>query len=272
MRTFARAAGVQTIVLRLAFDGTAFSGSQRQPDRRTVDGDLLTALAKVGADVAGFRPASRTDAGVSAAGYVVAIETAFRPEALAPAVNAGLRDAWVTHWAEAPQGFDPRRAATQRSYRYFLADEGVDAARVHAALQTFVGEHDFSAFARIEEHRSPRRTVSRVGVTREGGAVAIDVEGPSFLWNQVRRMVAAALAHARGEVSLEEIRDALATGRGRDLGLAPPEGLVLSGIDVGLTWVPCPPGGAELSRAAAAERARLRVRGAVLSALAGPLR
>lgn len=257
-------------MLRLAFDGAAFSGSQRQPDRRTVDGDLLLALGKLGADVAGFRPASRTDAGVSAAGYVVAIDTSFRADALAPAVNSGLRDAWVTGWAAAPDGFDPRRAAARRSYRYHLADIGLDIVRVHAALQAFVGEHDFSAFARVEEHRSPRRTVSRVGVTREAQSVAIDVEGPSFLWNQVRRMVAAALAHARGEVDIDEIRDALAKGRGRDLGLAPAEGLVLAGIDVGLAWVPCASGVAELYRAAAAERSRLLVRGAVLSALAAP--
>lgn len=223
------------LALRVAFDGRAFAGSQRQPDVRTVDGDLLRALDAIGAGTKGFRASSRTDAGVSAAGYVVAVETDFRAEDLCPALTAQLRDAWVWAWAEAPAGFDPRRAARSRTYRYFLAQE-VEATRLRAALACFVGEHDFSAFARVEDHRSPRRTVDRIDVTEAAGLLALDVVGPSFLWNQVRRMVAAAVAHARGEVDLAEIRAALAEGRGRDLGVAPAEGLVLLDVDVPVAW------------------------------------
>jgi hypothetical protein len=78
------------VAVRVAYDGTCFAGSQRQPDQRTVEGELLRGLAKVGAlrsaEEARFQCASRTDRGVSAAGNVVAFDTSFRLDALLPAL------------------------------------------------------------------------------------------------------------------------------------------------------------------------------------------
>lgn len=222
------------VALRLAYDGTRFQGSQRQPDARTVDGDLVAALGRLGAvpdpQAAAFATAGRTDAGVSATGHVAAFDTAFRPDRLVRAVNAELDDAWALAWAEVADGFDPRRAAVARTYVYHAAvgpDDDTDAAS--AAFAAFVGEHDFSRFARVEPHRSPVRRVDVARLHPRGGVWTFTVEGPSFVWNQVRRMVAAALAVGRGDATVQDVRDGLA-GKAVDLGVAPAEGLTLTDV------------------------------------------
>src|SRR5256886_6833422 len=79
------------IALKIAYDGRAFFGHQRQPDRRTVEGECITALrsAKIMRDPteAFFRSASRTDRGVSAVGNVIAFEASLGPDAVLAAFN-----------------------------------------------------------------------------------------------------------------------------------------------------------------------------------------
>jgi len=230
------------VALRVAYDGTAFQGSQRQPHVRTVEGDLLTVLGRIGAvadaQAAAFEAAGRTDAGVSAAGNVFAFDTAFRGDELARAANAYLRDAWVLARAEVADGWSPRRAARSRTYVYAAAIDEIDAdaGRAQAAFALFEGEHDFGAFARMEAGRDPRRRVDVARLSARGPMWQFTVRGDSFLWNQVRRMVAAALAVARGEAELEDVRRGLA-GERVELGTAPAEGLVLQDVEYdGLRW------------------------------------
>ncbi|HVL87649.1 MAG TPA: tRNA pseudouridine(38-40) synthase TruA, partial [Candidatus Thermoplasmatota archaeon] len=106
---------MERLALKVAYDGTKFHGSQRQPNVPTVEDALLSALARIGAcqsaDEGRFQMASRTDAGVSAAGNVAAVTTAFHPDKLADALNASLRFAWVLGAARVPADFHPRRAA-----------------------------------------------------------------------------------------------------------------------------------------------------------------
>ena len=217
------------VALKVAYDGTAFQGSQRQPDARTVEGDLLVALARIGAaaDAAscGFEAAGRTDAGVSAAGNVVALDTAFRPEQIARALNGHLDDAWVLARAEVPPGWSPRRAADRRTYAYFGPPSG-DLRAAQDAFARFVGEHDFASFARPQPGRTTWSRVTAARVEADGDLWRYTVTGTAFLWNQVRRMVAAAEAAGRGEATGDDVARALA-GERLDLGVAPPEGLVL---------------------------------------------
>lgn len=226
------------VAVRIAYDGSAFAGSQRQPDQRTVEGELLRGLAKVGAisdSVAHrFECASRTDAGVSAAGNVVAFHTTFRLDALLPALGAATEDVWPYALAQVPRDFEARRAR-RRTYCYFLPEEGLDGARLGEALQRFAGEHDFRSFGRIEPGVDPVRRVTRVAVARQGPFWALTVEGESFVWNQVRRMVEAARRVAAGEASLDDIDRGL-RGERVELGCARPEGLVLLDVDHGLAW------------------------------------
>lgn len=214
------------LALKVAYDGTRFSGSQVQPDVRTVHSELAKALAELGAPDARLSWAGRTDAGVSAAANVVVVDPApLAGGALVPALAHRMEDAWPWAWADAPPTFEPRRARG-RWYRYHLRSD-LEPKLVEDAMRAFVGTHDFSDFARVEPEVNPVRTVHAVHAQREGPFVTIDVEGESFLWNQVRRMVEAGRRAAAGEIARAQIEDALAAPRGKELGTAPPEPLVL---------------------------------------------
>ena len=182
------------VALKIAYIGTDFYGSQAQPGLRTVEGELRRCLVEIGA-MAGETKlsfAGRTDAGVHALGQVVAFAAA-DPKLTAPRiVNARLpRDLWAYARAEVPDGFDPRRQAMGREYRYVLYAPGVIPDRIVECAPLFLGTHDFTSFSSVEPGRYPVRTVRRIDIAREGDLYLIDVEADAFLWNMVRKIVTA---------------------------------------------------------------------------------
>src|SRR3954447_18590425 len=110
--------------LTLEYDGTEYSGWQRQPDRRTVEGVLRAAITAVtGEEELGITAASRTDAGVHSHGQVVGcrLNRAWSPVRLAAAVNAKLPEDVVVRQAdEVSDDFHARFDAIDRSYRYVV--------------------------------------------------------------------------------------------------------------------------------------------------------
>jgi tRNA pseudouridine38-40 synthase len=221
--------------VRIAYDGTRFSGSQSQPGVRTVHGEVARALATLGEPERALRWAGRTDAGVSARGNVVVFESGLPRETLCASLTFAMEDAWA--WAIAPvhDAFEPRHAR-ERHYRYFLRS-ALDAGDLERALHPFVGEHDFTSFARVESGVNPVRRVTSARVTRNGPTLRIDITGESFLWNQVRRMVEAARRVAAGDVDAKLVEAALVSGAPQDFGTAAPEGLVLMDVRYdGLAW------------------------------------
>ncbi|HEX2021289.1 MAG TPA: tRNA pseudouridine(38-40) synthase TruA [Candidatus Thermoplasmatota archaeon] len=217
------------VALKVAYDGTRFSGSQAQPEpARTVHGELARALAAMGEPAEGIRWAGRTDAGVSAAGNVAVVEARAPPESLLPGLTFRMEDAWAWAWAEVDEAFEPRRASS-RWYRYHLRSD-LDAAALRDALAPFAGAHDFTSFCRLEAGVDPRRVVRAIDVRRDGPRLLVDVRGDGFLWNQVRRMVEAGRRVAAGELPAGAIEAALREPRVQDLGTAPPEPLVLMDV------------------------------------------
>ena len=225
------------VALKIAYDGRTFYGHQRQPDARTVEGECLTALrsARILSDPgkAFFRSASRTDRGVSAIGNVIAFDAALRPEAVLGAFNDKARDVWAWAFAAVPDSFHPRHAE-ERWYRYHLLDPPATE-RLREAAKLFEGEHDFRWFT--SDPPAGPFSLRAVDVNEAAGGTIIDVRAGSFRRGMVRRIVAAMLTHAEGEVTLEEIEDAL-RGTRHDFGLAPAEPLVLMDVRYRLSFKP----------------------------------
>ncbi len=224
------------VALAFAYDGTRFDSFARQPGRRTVEGELLRCLRR--ADViddarsAGYVVASRTDAGVSAAFNVCALDTEVHPGSVAarPEPPDGL---WFLSGRRVGDAFNPRHARSRR-YRYHLrVPESYDVGRLRTAMRLFVGQHDLRRFAKVEAGRDRVRRVRRVGVRRARGVAEVTVDAPNFLWQQVRRMVAAADGVVLDRWPLAEIREALARpgAPARDFGAAAPAPLLLERID-----------------------------------------
>jgi tRNA pseudouridine38-40 synthase len=246
--------------LTLEYDGTAFSGWQRQPGRRTVEGVLLLAIAGATGEQALLTAAGRTDAGAHAHGQVVGctLRKPWDPARLAAAINAHLpEDVVVVDAQMAPPTFHARFDAIARSYRYVVSPRRqrqavarqyawcvrgrLDTEAMRRAAQQLLGTHDFASFG-----RSPRpggttvRTVRSVDVRRveapEVGAAAdappravviIDVEADAFLYGMMRAIAGALVAVGTGHLADEDFRalvDEPAAGRPR-IAVAPAHGL-----------------------------------------------
>lgn len=238
----------RTLRLTVEYDGTDFSGWQIQDKQRTVQGVLEEAIRAMTAEPTRVRGAGRTDAGVHARGQVAAFSTATTIPALGflRGINAILpRDVAVVAAAEAEPGFDPRRLARGKIYRYTFWNHPIrspiherwswhiraplDVDSMTAAGALLVGEHDFSAFRAADcERTNTVRVMRRVEVARRGPLVDLDVEATAFLKNMVRVIAGTLYAVGRGETTPEEVgRILLSRDRTRAGMTAPAQGLCL---------------------------------------------
>ncbi len=236
---------------RVEYDGTDFAGFQVNPGKRTVQGILEAALARLGDGVEQrVDGAGRTDAGVHARGQVIGFTYAGRltEMELGRALDALLPpDLSVRDVRRAPAGFNPRYAARYREYRYTVWNgprsplrertalgvrAPLDTAAMARAGLAFIGRHDFRSFGATD--RSPVRTVSMVRVRREGRHVTIDVRADSFLRGMVRRMMAVLLEVGLGKMDETAVQAALAApGRALDGAAVPAKGLCLRRVVLG---------------------------------------
>jgi len=242
--------------LTLAYDGTDFSGSQRQVRKRTVQGELEKALSKLGWTGRSILMSGRTDAGVHATGQVVScdLDWSHKEEELLRALNATLPvDMAVQKVCTVNAAFHPRFDATSRYYRYKLFCQSVrdpirerfawrisseiNSERLAATAQLFLGTHDFAAFGSPTTPRgSTVRTVMNASWTQTRDAKDewhFEVRADAFLYRMVRRLVFVQVAVAQGKVSVEAVANALenpAPAGKRTVipaGLAPAHGLTL---------------------------------------------
>ena len=238
---------------RVEYDGTDFAGFQVQPGRRTVQGELEAALARLGPQgPSRVDGAGRTDAGVHASGQVIGFTYtgALDGAGLERSIEALLPpDIAISEVRRAPDGFHPRYAARYREYRYTVWNgphrplveryalgvrTPLDDAAMERAGSVFVGRHDFSAFGAPD--RQPVRTVYSVRVRRKGRVVTIDVRADAFLRGMVRRIVAVLLKVGHGKMDLAEAEAALVAARPALAGAAAPaRGLCLRRVALGRT-------------------------------------
>jgi len=239
--------------LILAYDGTAFEGSQRQARRRTVQGELESALRELGWTGRAVTLAGRTDTGVHASGQVAAfdLEWSQGPDRLRSALNARLpADLAVSDVQVAGEQFHPRFDAASRLYRYRLFCRQTrdplreryawrvwpapDGNRLNAIAKVFSGRHDFSAFGSpAREEGSTVRSVLRSKWKRFEDEWQFDVRADAFLYRMVRRLVFVQVAVAQGRCSKEIVVKALLKAKSKNelpAGLAPAHGLTL--VDV----------------------------------------
>jgi tRNA pseudouridine38-40 synthase len=233
------------------YDGRAYSGWQYQPGLHTVQHALQSAFSRVADAPVECVCAGRTDAGVHALAQVAHFDSdAARTErGWRLGANTYLpNDVSVVWLREVPAHFHARYSAGARSYRYVILNRDsrpglasgratwerrpLDVARMRAAAQCLVGEHDFSAFRAIEcQAKSPVRRVESLDVAQEGEWVSISVTANAFLHHRVRNIAGLLMSVGTGESPADRVATVLA-GRDRkaNAATAPPDGLYLAAV------------------------------------------
>jgi len=233
------------------YDGTEFLGFQRQAQGRTVQGDLEEALRRIGWNGKSILAAGRTDAGVHAAGQVIAFDFdwAHGAEALLRAFNVNLPyNLCVKSVAECAPEFHPRFWAKARHYRYSIYNAPVRSplrARytwhvwtelhldvLQAVSAELLGRKDFATFG-SDPDGGPNtvRTIQYAEWRRAGDEWHFDIQADAFLYRMVRSIVGALKLVGAGELTVADFRR-LIDARDRTLcpPIAPASGLCLMNV------------------------------------------
>ncbi len=238
--------------MTVAYDGSGFHGFTENRDVRTVGGELSTALATVLRHPVTLTVAGRTDAGVHAWGNVVSFDAESGDVDLAGVqrhLNSMLGpEIVVRDAAVAPEGFDARRSALARRYRYtvlnrpvpdpFLArttwhvPETLDLSVLRLACDPLIGEHDFSSFCRAPRRVPDASLVRRVYDARwhdlGDGLLRFDIDATSFCQQMVRALVGTMVPMGLGKRQAGEMAGILrARSRAVADRVAPARGLCL---------------------------------------------
>ena len=246
---------MRTLKLTLAYDGTNYSGWQRQANAISIQQVVEEAFAPL---VSGVTPtvagASRTDAGAHALGQVASVNADIDLTTIAVqrALNVRLpADIRVLGVVDATPGFHARFQSAGKSYRYRIVTTPVlspfdrfyvwhspEPKRVELmqeAAAHLVGRHDFASFqARGAFVRETVRTIEKLELVESRGEIVIECDGDGFLRHMVRA-IAGTLAEIgsglRPPSSMREIleaRDRRAAGA-----TAPASGLTLMSVRYG---------------------------------------
>lgn len=245
-------------VLKIAYRGWAFSGYQRQPDQRTVQGELEKALTSLFGEPIELQAAGRTDGGVHASGQVVSFTARrHRPvkgivEGLVGTLGPDLAVLEASELAEG-DNFHPRFDALHRTYHYRVLSQSsrqsalmwssnywcvgpaLNPEAMDAACSVLRGEHDFSTFTARSDKPSHVRNI----LAFEPALAASPVEGSpawtftvtanGFLRRMVRVLVATVVEAGIGHLSTEDVKAKLeARDPSRASHPAPSAGLVFA--------------------------------------------
>ncbi|MBN2057558.1 MAG: tRNA pseudouridine(38-40) synthase TruA [Candidatus Saganbacteria bacterium] len=250
-------AETRNLKLKLAYDGSAFSGLELQPGCSTVRGELEKALQQLFRKEIKIITASRTDAGVHARAQAVNfyLDNKIAPEKLMAALNTKLPPALRVLSARQVSGhFHSRYNAKYKEYEYLIFNgkvlppayrdfvwhirQPIDIKAMQRAAAAFSGSHDFSSFcAAHSDDRDFVRVMHKIVLGRRQlqlwqgpklKVISFYVRGNGFLYKMVRNMVGTLVEVGEGRLRAEDIpgiikaRDRKAAGR-----TAPAHGLCL---------------------------------------------
>ncbi|NCC15275.1 MAG: tRNA pseudouridine(38-40) synthase TruA [Clostridia bacterium] len=245
---------MKRILLTIAYDGTRYSGWQKQlsPEVMTVEGELEKALRIL------FRSsalncigASRTDRGVHALGQraTIDVDTTIPTEKIPLAIRPLLpEDIVVIKAEEVPSDFHPRYDCVKKTYEYRIWNgrtknpkerlyttfvySPLDVEKMNKAAKKFIGTYDFAAFcAAGSSVNTTVRTIFDCDVKQQGDVVSIFVTGNGFLYNMVRIMAGTLIAVGQGKLSPDEILEIISSKNRQKAGqTAEPQGLTLQEI------------------------------------------
>lgn len=241
-------------LITISYDGTNFSGYQKQPKLRTVQGELEKVLKEInGGKKVSVHSSGRTDAGVHAMAQKVHfdLETKITSEKLVKGMNSLLpEDIYVRNAMEVNDDFHARFSAIGKEYVYVLNmgeynplernyvcqyNKKLDVVAMERAMKYLEGTHDYKSFTKADcETDDYVRTISQANLIRDPknlNKITFSFVGTGFLRYMVRNMVGTLIEVGEGKLRSEEVIDILKQQDRRSAGkTANPEGLYLRNV------------------------------------------
>jgi tRNA pseudouridine38-40 synthase len=233
----------------VSYKGSNYSGWQKQKQKQimTVQGMLEFALQKFFGGEIKTTGASRTDAGVHAFGQVFSfmVETKLEGKGIKSVLNGILPpDIRIRSCDEASFDFSPRRDVKTKLYRYVIYNrqfmspvfsdlawhvhDSLDMAGMRTLLPLFKGRKNYFSFSAASDKEDHFREVKSIAIKKRGPWITLDFKGRGFLYNMIRRITAAMVEHAKGNLSFKDIEDLFKSeDRSKLTFTAPPHGLYL---------------------------------------------
>ncbi len=244
---------IQTFRLTIEYDGTRFSGWQRQADEPTIQGELELVLSRILNQPVILAGSGRTDAGVHARGQVASFcaETDMDPRVLQKGVNSLMKHPIVlTECIQVPDNFHARYSAVSKEYHYHILNTENPCAvgrdyvwHIHTPLDIAVmnqccallcGTRDFKSFENTgAPRRSTVRTVFMARVDRQDqGSLVFKICADGFLKNMVRNIMGTLVDAGRHKTTVKGF-EAILSAKDRSLAgaTAPAKGLFLKQVN-----------------------------------------
>ena len=201
---------MKRVALIIQYDGSYFSGWQRQKNALGVQQILEDALFKVSNQRIKTFAAGRTDAGVHASGQVVHFDIEFLipSDRYADVLNNKLpQTIRILESVEVKNSWHACYSAVYRHYRYVINNsklpnlflnkwswhryqKSLDEFLMSSALDGMLGEHDFFAFQKSGSNRSNSlTTINSIEIERTEDLILIDIKAKGFLYGMVRAIV-----------------------------------------------------------------------------------
>ena len=245
--------GFRRLWIELAYDGTNYFGWGKQPDRRTIQEEIESALSTISRVKIDSVVAGRTDAGVHAVGQVIHVDVpeGLKIEDLLFKLNTLLDEDIRIHKVDiAEPGFHARFSALRRHYIYKIVDGNqvvaplmrfdiapwyrtLDIDQMNEASQLLIGEHDFFAFCKFRASSTTIRNLERFDWIRDGEGVLIaNVVADAFCYSMVRNLVGAVACVGEGRFSPSWITSVLTNAERISDGMVfPARGLTLKKVE-----------------------------------------
>ena len=238
---------MKRILLEIEYDGTNYSGWQKQPGQKTIQGEIENAIKNsIGEDVEVYG-SGRTDAGVHALGQCAHFDLTLPVpvDKIAFILNNSLpNDIVIKKACEVDKNFHARFSIKKKCYLYkiyqgeknaFLANrvcfirKKLDIDKMILASKVIEGKHDFRGFcAAATSAQDFVRELFSIEILKEGDYIEIRVCGNGFLYNMVRIIVGTLVDFALGELSIDDIKYAISHGDRTKAGRTmPAQGLYL---------------------------------------------
>ncbi len=242
---------MRNILLLVSYDGTMYHGWQCQPNGITIQETLHKTVETITNREVKLVGGARTDAGVHAQSQGVNFLTdcTIDCRSLMKGLNSLLPpDIRVHDVSEVSMEFHARYSAKSKTYMYCIHTAPchspfharyawhypypLNAASMNETVKLIIGEHDFSAFKKMDEkYRSPVRKIKRAGVKRRNNFVYVMLEATGFLRYMVRNIVGTLVLVGSGKISADRFGEILDSRDRRNAGpTAPAKGLFLRNI------------------------------------------